>query len=51
MTEPLSRWSAVQMIGKGVEAAPPRLKKLEDAIARERGNDGRAAPAIHSQVS
>ena len=22
MTEPISRWSAVQMIGKGVEAAP-----------------------------
>jgi glutathione S-transferase len=27
-------------VAKGVEAAPPRLQKLEDAITRERGNDG-----------
>ena len=27
-------------VAKGVEAAPARLQKLEDAITRERGNDG-----------
>jgi glutathione S-transferase len=27
-------------VAKGLEAAPARLQKLEDAIARERGNDG-----------
>jgi len=27
-------------VAKGLEAAPARVQKLEDAIARERGNDG-----------
>jgi glutathione S-transferase len=27
-------------VAKGLEAAPARLQKVEDAIARERGNDG-----------
>ena len=33
MTEPISRWSAVQMIGKGVEAAPALRRGIGGTFA------------------